>query len=203
MQRFPREFGRGSKNLQQIFYTFFLRSISGRLWVENEKNPSNKHLVFNQSVWLLSSLTAVLLVRQESQMTIGFSIPSTLMEGSKRFWNHPNCGHPRVLKLKPFDFDSPFPRNIMRHQQIVISIKSCTCSVISLTISMQYNFWFFNMLFEPLKNNSIWNYTLVVFVKKKAPAPTLTAFMRRAALQSGVEAIALLLVDARRIKWVR
>ena len=81
---------------------------------------------FNQSILLLSPLNAPLLARQELQTTIGFSIPSKLVEGWNCFWNHPKCGHPRAFQGKPFDFDSPFSCKNMRYQQKVISVKSCT-----------------------------------------------------------------------------
>ena len=78
-------------------------------------SPTNK--VLNQSLWLLSSLQAALFARQESQMKIGFSMLSTLAEGSKCFWNHSNCGHPRVLQRKLFDFDSLSSRKNMQYQR--------------------------------------------------------------------------------------
>ena len=75
------------------------------------------NIVFNLSLWLLSSLKAALFARQESQMTIGFSIISILAEESKCFWNPSNCGHPRVLQWKLFDFDSPSSRKNMQYQR--------------------------------------------------------------------------------------
>ena len=78
-------------------------------------SPTNK--VLNQSLWLLSSLKAALFARQESQMKIGFSMLSTLAEGSKCFWNHSNCGHPRVLQRKLFDFDSLSSPKNMQYQR--------------------------------------------------------------------------------------
>ena len=50
-------------------------------------------------------------------MAMVIAITSTLAEGSKCFGNHSNCGHPRVLHWKLFDFDSPFPRDNMRYRQ--------------------------------------------------------------------------------------
>ena len=40
-----------------------------------ERLFSNKHLVFNQVIWLLSSVKAALLARQESQLAIAFWVP--------------------------------------------------------------------------------------------------------------------------------
>ena len=87
------------------------------LRVENETILSHKYLVFNQKLWLLSSLKAALFAGQKSQMAMGISINSTLAEGSKCFRNHSSCGHPRVLKWKLFDFDSPFPHENMLYRQ--------------------------------------------------------------------------------------
>ena len=119
MKRLPGEFGFGSKDLQWFIYIFFsiLQNRTNSLRVENETILYHKYLAFNRSSWLLSSLKAALFARQESQMAMGISITYTLAEGSKCFRNLSNCGHPRVLHWKLFDFVSPFPRDNMRYRQ--------------------------------------------------------------------------------------
>ena len=74
-----------------------LQNRTNSLRVESEAVLPHKNLVFNRSLWLLSSLKAALLARQEPQMALGITITSTLAEGTKCFRDHSICGHPRVL----------------------------------------------------------------------------------------------------------
>ena len=114
---------------QKIFndsYILFsvLQNRTNSLRVENETILSHKCLVFNQSLWLLSSLKAALFARRESRIVLGFSATYTLAEGSKYFKNHSNCGHPIVLRWKFSIFirrspartcviDKTYPRQIL------------------------------------------------------------------------------------------
>ena len=107
--------------------------------VENETILSHKCLVFNQSLWLLSSLKAALFARRESRIVLGFSANYTLAEGSKYFKNHSNCGHPIVLRWKFSIFIRRSPARVCgidkNYQRHILHMFSFL-----LTNSMQYLF---------------------------------------------------------------
>ena len=93
-------------------FLFFMHNMKISLCVEIEMILSHRCLVFCRSSWFLSRLTAGLLPRLESQMAKSIPIPSTLGEGSKLFWKHSSCDHPKVQQPKLFDLIGRFLTNL-------------------------------------------------------------------------------------------
>ena len=87
------EFGCRGNDLQH-FFPFSQQKDS--LCVEKKRVVSNHCLIFNLSSWFVSMLEAAMLAKQKSQMAKSIPISSTLAEGSKVFWKHSRCVHPKV-----------------------------------------------------------------------------------------------------------
>ena len=141
MIRFLGEIGSGSKVLMYFKYTFLFLKARNTAMEPKTKRFSPTNIIFGRPLRLPKPLNAALLARKKSQMTISSSIFSTLAGRVKMLMKSFKLWKFESATVKTFQLlHSSLSRKNMLYQEKVISVKSCTCSVFSLTVSMQYTF---------------------------------------------------------------